>query len=154
MPIVEQGHGIKKMGSSQSVSVIEQYVTTGGPLHRKTREKSIKPSSESFHPRGRRLWYFIPTMGFPGDSVVKNLPAVLETWVPSLIREDSLEREMAIHSSILAWEIPWTNEPGGLSSMVLQRVCLDLATKPANHLQELVNTVGEEWGGVWMMLIS
>ena len=49
--------------------------------------------------------------------VVKNLPAVQETWVPSLDWEDSLEKEMATHSSILAWKIPWTEEPGGLQSM-------------------------------------
>ena len=46
--------------------------------------------------------------------MVKNLPTVQETWVPSLIEEDPLEKEMAIHSSILAWTIPWTEEPGGL----------------------------------------
>ena len=49
--------------------------------------------------------------------VVKNLPAVQETWVPSLGQEDPLEKEMAIHSNILAWEIPWTEEPGGPQSM-------------------------------------
>ena len=48
---------------------------------------------------------------------VKNPPAVRETWVPSLGQEDPLEEGMAIHSSILAWEIPWTEEPGGLQSM-------------------------------------
>ena len=42
----------------------------------------------------------------------KNPPAVRETWVPSLDREDPLEKEMATHSSILAWRIPWTEEPG------------------------------------------
>ena len=45
---------------------------------------------------------------------VKNMPAMQETWVQSLGWEDPLEREMATHSSILAWEIPWTEEPGGL----------------------------------------
>ena len=48
---------------------------------------------------------------------VKNLPAVLETWVQFLGREDPLEKEMATHSSVLAWKIPWTEEPGGLQSM-------------------------------------
>ena len=48
---------------------------------------------------------------------VKNLPAVQETWVPSLGWEDLLEKEMATHSSILAWKISWTEEPGGLQSM-------------------------------------
>ena len=48
---------------------------------------------------------------------VKNPPAMQETWVRSLGREDLLEKEMAAHSSILAWRIPWTEEPGGLQSM-------------------------------------
>ena len=48
---------------------------------------------------------------------VKHLPAVWETWVQSLGRKGSLEKEMVTHSSILAWRIPWTEEPGGLQSM-------------------------------------
>ena len=54
--------------------------------------------------------------------MVKNLPAKQEMWVQSLGREDPLEEEMATHSSILAWRIPWTEEPGGLQSMGSQRV--------------------------------
>ena len=54
--------------------------------------------------------------------MVKRLPAMWETWVRSLGQEDSLEKEMATHSSILAWKIPWTEEPGRLQSMGLQRV--------------------------------
>ena len=53
---------------------------------------------------------------------VKNLPAVQETQVQSQGREDPLEKEMATHSSILAWNIPWIEEPGGLQSMGSQRV--------------------------------
>ena len=53
---------------------------------------------------------------------VKNLPAMQETWVQSLGQEDPLEKGMATHSSILAWRIPWTKEPGGLLSMGSQRV--------------------------------
>ena len=53
---------------------------------------------------------------------VKNLPAMQETWVRSLGQEDLLEKEMATHSSILTWRIPWTEEPGGLESMESQRV--------------------------------
>ncbi|MES9130246.1 hypothetical protein ABEQ10_11990, partial [Cutibacterium acnes] len=53
---------------------------------------------------------------------VKNPPAMQETWVQSLGWEDPLEKEMATHSSILAWRIPWTEEPGGLQSMGSQRV--------------------------------
>ena len=57
--------------------------------------------------------------------MAKNLPATQETqetWVHSLGQEDPLEKEMATHSSILAWKILWTEEPGGLQSMGLQRV--------------------------------
>ena len=67
--------------------------------------------------------------GFPGDSVVKNLPAKQEMWAVSLGREDPLEKEMATHSSILAWRIPWPEEPGGLQSMGSQRVGHDLAAE-------------------------
>ena len=59
--------------------------------------------------------------GFPGVSLVKNPPAVPEMWVPSLGQEDPLEKEMATHSSILTWEIIWTEEPGGLQSIGLQK---------------------------------
>ena len=62
---------------------------------------------------------------FPGCSVVKNLPAMQETQetqVPSLGAEDPLEKEVAPHSSILAWKIPWTEEPGGPQSIGAQRV--------------------------------
>ena len=54
--------------------------------------------------------------------VVKRLPIMQETWVQSLCWEDLLEKEMATQSSILAWKIPWTVEPGRLQSMGLQRV--------------------------------
>ena len=52
--------------------------------------------------------------------LAKNLPAIQETQAQSLGQRDPLEKEMATHSSILAWRIPWTEEPGGLSSMGLQ----------------------------------
>ena len=54
--------------------------------------------------------------------IVKNLPAILVTWVRSLGWEDPLEEGMATHSSILAWRVPWTEEPGRLQSITLQRV--------------------------------
>ena len=56
---------------------------------------------------------------------VRNLPAIRETWIQSLGREDPLEKEMAIHSSILAWEIPWTEKPGELQSMGSQKLGYD-----------------------------
>ena len=67
-------------------------------------------------------------MGFPSGSAVKNPPAIQKTqerWVPSMDREDRLEEGVAIHSSILAWRIPWTEEPGGLQSIGSQRVGCD-----------------------------
>ena len=64
-------------------------------------------------------------LGFPGGWC---LSAMRETWVWSLGWEDSLEKEMAPHSSILAWRIPWTEEPGGLQSMGWQRVGHNWAT--------------------------
>ena len=64
--------------------------------------------------------------GFHRASLVaqrlKRPPAMRETWVRSLGREDPLEKEMATHSSTIAWEIPWTEEPGGLQSTGSQRV--------------------------------
>ena len=64
--------------------------------------------------------------------MVKNPPAKKETWVQSLGREDPLKKEMTSHSSILAWKIPWTKEPGGLQSMRSQRFGHELATKQQN----------------------
>ena len=69
----------------------------------------------------------------PGGSLVNNLPAMQEGQVQSLGREDPLEEELAIHSRILAWKIPWTEEPGRLQCMGLQRVRHDLATDLEYH---------------------
>ena len=60
--------------------------------------------------------------GFPDGSMVKNSPAKQETWVRFLGWEDSLEKEMAAHFGILAWKVPWIEEPGGLQSIGLQKV--------------------------------
>ena len=57
--------------------------------------------------------------------MVRSLPAIQETWVCSLVQEDALKKEMVTHSTILAWRIPWTEEPGKLQSMGLQRVGQD-----------------------------
>ena len=67
-------------------------------------------------------------VGFPGSSVVKNLPVKQETWVQFLGQEDPPKKEMTTHFSILAWEIPWTEELGRLQSVGSQRVGHDLAT--------------------------
>ena len=76
--------------------------------------------------------------------MVKNLPAMWKTQVQSLGQEDPLEKEMAPHSDILAWEIPWTEEPAGLPSMGLQKsqtwkenIRHNLATKQQQQFREL-----------------
>ena len=70
--------------------------------------------------------------GFPDSSAVKNLPAMQETQIRSLGREDLLEKEMATHSSILAWRIPWTEEPGKVQSLGSQRVWHDWSNLVCN----------------------
>ena len=72
-------------------------------------------------------------MGFPGGSVVKNLPALQETLAESLGQENPQEKEMATYSSILAWEIQWTEEPGRLQSIGSQRVGHDWMTNTHTH---------------------
>ena len=59
--------------------------------------------------------------GFPGVSGVKNLPAMQEMQFESPVQEDPQEKEMATHSSILSWDIPWIEEPGGIQSMEVQK---------------------------------
>ena len=66
---------------------------------------------------------------------VKRLPTMRETWVQSLGREDLLEKEMATHSSIFAWKIPWTEKPGGLQSMGSQRVGHDFTFTFMHNIQ-------------------
>jgi len=61
-------------------------------------------------------------LDFPDGSAIKNPPVMQEVWVRSLGQKDPLEKEMATHSSILAWRIPWTEEPGGPQSIGSQRV--------------------------------
>ena len=78
-------------------------------------------------------------MGFPGGSVVKNLAAMQETQVRSLGWEDPQKKEMVTHSSILAWRIPRTEEPGGLQSMGSQRLGHDKATNTFTSGSELLN---------------
>ena len=71
--------------------------------------------------------------------MVKRLSTMWETWVRSLGREDSLEKEMAIHFSTIAWKIPWTEEPGRLQSMGLQRVGHDWAIFTASLCGERIS---------------
>ena len=71
----------------------------------------------------KELWEVLPSVkASPMAQMVKNLAVMQEIQIPSLGWEDPLEKEMAAHSSILAWRIPWTEEPGGLQSMGLYRV--------------------------------
>ena len=74
--------------------------------------------------------------GLPWWLVVKNPPAMQETQVQSLGQEDLLEKEMATHSSILAWEIPWTEEPGGLQSTGSQKSQTKLRNNMLNKKDE------------------
>ena len=86
--------------------------------------------------------------------LVKNLPAVQETRVWSLSWEDPLEKEMATHSGILAWKISWTEKPGGLQSMGLQRVGHDWATNTnALFINYLINLKSVHTGSTVEFLI-
>ena len=65
--------------------------------------------------------HLMTCLGFPGGSVVKNLPAIQEMQIQSLGQEDPLEKQMATHSSILAWDIPWAEESGELQFIGSQK---------------------------------
>ena len=84
------------------------------------------------HPQNGFIWLYLPNPGIeprsPVAQMVKNLPAMQETWVWCLGWKDPLGKGMATHSSSLAWRIPWTEEPIGLQSMGSQRVRHDWAT--------------------------
>ena len=85
-------------------------------------------------------WGYGSKWGFPGGSVVKNhlpIQETQETKIWSVGQEDSLEEEMATHSSILAWKIPWTDEPGGLQSMGSQRVRYNWVDWACTHIKLL-----------------
>ena len=97
------------------------------PLDKEKERKIYDMTCEFLKRKPLHRWLLIPDVenhwfngwaeekrGFPSGSVVKNPLARQETWVRSLGQEDPLEKEMAIHSSILAWKIPWTEEPGRL----------------------------------------
>ena len=84
-----------------------------GVTQSQTRLQRLSSSSSSIH--SAFLSYKGASQGFPGGSVAKNPPAMQETWVRSLDQESLLEKEMATHSSILAWEIPWTRSLVGYS---------------------------------------
>ena len=83
-------------------------------LKRSNKEQASKTLLEQLKTRLRVLSLLTQT--------VKNMPKMQETWVRYLCQENPLEKGMATHSSMLAWRIPWTEDPGGLRSMGLQRV--------------------------------
>ena len=87
------------------------------------------------------MWGYIQIL----SQTVKHLPAMQETQVCSLGWDDPLEKEMATHSSILAWKIPWTEDPGGLQSMELQRVGRDWATEHVTMRHELFRVHNVPW---------
>ena len=72
--------------------------------------------------KGPTSFFFFFACGYPGDSGGKESPEMQESWVQSLCQEDPLEKGMATHFSILAWRIPWTEEPGGLWSVGSQSI--------------------------------
>ena len=99
-------------------------------------------------------------MNLPGGSAVKNLSAMQETQVQSLGQQDPLEKEMATHPSILAWKVPWTEEPGGIQSMRSQRVGHNLETKQPqysyrqNKSNEQQRSKEKETNPTWSQLLS
>ena len=100
------------------------YTYTDTHIHKHTHIKFDNMWDYSVSEKQRSYLNFSGSLGmYP-----RRLPAMWETWVQSLGQEDSLEKEMAIHSSILAWRIPWTKEPVGLQSMGSQRVGYDRVT--------------------------
>ena len=85
---------------------------------------------------------------------VKNLPAVQESWVWLLGQEDPLEKEMATHSSILVWRIPWTQEPGGLQSIGSQRVGQDWSDLARTHAINAFSKVVQFEVNTWVNPLS
>ena len=83
-------------------------------------------------------WGWLLARGLPRGSALKNPPAVQEVQVQTLSWKDPLEKEMAAHSSILAWEISWTEESGRLWSVDSQRVRHDLATKTTRNSSQAI----------------
>ena len=101
-------------------------------------QSSLKPLYHFTFPSALNRTYLVSLHSCKRASLVaqmvKRLPTMWETWVQSLGREDPLEKEMATHSSIHAWKIPWTKEPGGLQSMAWGRKELDTTEQLHFHL--------------------
>ena len=92
------------------------FKVSGGKKRVKGEERDFENDKASNNSHSCTL-----SAGFSGGSAVNNLPANQETQVQSSSQEDPLEKEMTTHSSILVWEIPWTEKPGGLQFMGSQK---------------------------------
>ena len=90
--------------------------------------------------------------GAQWSRICQSMQETQETWIQSLSWEDPLEEEKASHSSILAWRIPWTEEPGGLKSMGWQRVRQDRARMYVASVASVSHAVG--WGAWWAGQLS
>ena len=113
-PPGESSHLGTQLTSLMSPAATGRFFTTSTDREAYSCMDSAKPSRKNF-------LLSCATRVFPGNSVVKNLPAMQETWVRSLGWKDPLEEGRTTHSSILAWRIPWTVEPGGLQPMGSQK---------------------------------
>ena len=102
--------GVASKAEMQTV-LVNEHLTQGHSLN----EQCSRESSNQSVPSGISL-------GFPGASDGKESAAMQESWIQTLSQEDPLEKGMAPHSSVLAWRIPWTEEPDGLQPMESQRV--------------------------------
>ena len=95
----------------------------------------------------RRLQKGVDFRGYPGGSAVKNPPTMQEAQVPPLGQEDPLEEEMATHSNILAWKIPWTKEPGMVETMGSQS-----RTRQNDWAHFLISEGRDPWVSFWEAL--
>ena len=111
--------------------------------------KSVGENGKTLSNQLRRLNASLWVTAYSG-SKVKNLPVMRETQGWSLVQEDPLEKEMATHSSILAWRTPWTEEPGGLQSMGSQSFRHNLVTEQLQQRQQHVTLrFGINWIIYW-----
>ena len=116
LQLLQRAEGLADTSGSLSVLHSRQVIHASVSRARRSLVSCFTPQSTSF------AWLLECRRASPVAQMVKNLPAIQETWVRSLGWEDPLEKGTTTHSSILAWRIPWTEEPGGLLSMGLQRV--------------------------------
>ena len=115
-------------------------------------QKRVPSLTRSRVPRSTQIQAILCKKGgFPRGTVVKNPPAMQETQVQFLGWEDSLEQKMATHSSILAWEIPWIEEPGGLQSIMLQES--DTTEQLSTHACKMRQGEGREAEAVLQLLL-